>query len=95
MDDLRKCSGRSGAKGWQLELPEAAAEGDVLLDRQVLVSKEEDLVVHPELPELGQTGVVEGSEVDPVDLGAEGGGDAGGYPRAWAEASRRMDRERS
>ena len=47
----------------------------MLLDRQRLIAKEEDLVVEPELAQLPDAGVVERREVDAEDLCAEGGGD--------------------
>ena len=56
-----------------VELAEAAAEGDVLLARDLLVAEQQDAVLEERAVDLVELGVAERlGEIDALDLGAEG-----------------------
>jgi hypothetical protein len=58
-----------------VELAEAAAEGDVLLARDLLVAKQQDAFLEEGAVDLVELGVAERlGEIDAGDLGAEGVG---------------------
>src|SRR5215471_3326169 len=56
-----------------IELAETAAEGDVLLARDLLVAEQQDAALQEGAVDLVELGVAEGlGEVDALDLSAEG-----------------------
>jgi hypothetical protein len=56
-----------------VELAEAAAEGDVLLARDLLVAEQKDAALQERAMDLIELGVAERlGEIDALDLGAEG-----------------------
>lgn len=58
----------------ELQGPEPAGEGDLLLGRQMLAREDQERVVEPGLVEHGEVGVGEGGEPQAGDHRAEGGG---------------------
>ena len=65
------------AVAWQrfvaIELAEAAAEGDVLLARDLLVAEQQDAALEEGAVDLVELGVAERlGEIDALDLGAQG-----------------------
>jgi hypothetical protein len=55
-----------------IELAEAAAEGDVLLARDLLVAEQENAALQERTMDLVELGIAEWpAEIDPLDFGAE------------------------